>query len=194
MPSLETPGGKTVPIDVDAVNKAFDQTMNDDPPEKDAPPKRPADPPAEERPKRTRQRRTREPKAEKSRTTAGASKPLTDEQRAEGVKGIYQVFAGLALMYGKGTGNPAFEADAMTLIRDADDTAAAVVSVAQTDAQFAARLDKVCGAGPYAAVIVVITNTTLQIARNHRPTLQLPGTVDPMELLTDPDANAAPVA
>lgn len=194
MPSLETPGGKTVPIDADAVNKAFDQTMNDDPPDQDAPPRRPADPPADEKPKRTRARRPREPKAEKSRTTAAAPRTLTDEQRAEGVKGIYQVFAGLALMYGKGTGNPAYEADAMTLIRDADDTAVAVVSVAQADPQFAARLDKVCGAGPYAAVIVVLTNTTLQIARNHRPTMQLPGTVDPMELLTNPDADAAPVA
>lgn len=190
MPSLETPGGKAVPLDTEAVNKAFDQTMNDDPPDQDAPPKRTQDPPAQDKPKRTRRpRQPRESKSEKSRTTSSASRALTDEQRTEGVKGITQIAGAMCLMAAKATASPAWEADAVVIADNADEIADAVVATAQADARFAVALDKVCSAGPYAALVTVMVTVGGQIARNHRPTLALPGTVDPVELLTRPDAN-----
>ena len=40
-----------------------------------------------------------------------------------------------------------------------------------------------CAAGPYAALISVAVSVGTQCARNHKPSLKLPGTVDPAELL-----------
>ena len=108
---------------------------------------------------------------------------LDDGQRASGVKGFAQIGAGIALMFGKATKNSACKADAVTIASAADEIADAAVQVAHADPKFAAALDKVCAAGPYAALISVAVSVGTQCARNHKPDLKIPGTVDPAELL-----------
>jgi hypothetical protein len=133
-------------------------------------------------------RRGRPPKTDKprvvSRTAAG---PLGDEQRIQGVKGLAQIGAGLFLMASKATKKDAYRADAITIASAADDLAQACVETAKADAGFAAALDKVCSAGPYAALISVGVGLASQITRNHRPALKLPGTTDPAEILKAAD-------
>ena len=185
MPTLETTDGKPVdvtPIDAAEVNAEFARAMADDGPDTQAPPKRTPKPaPAEgEAPK---PRRGRPPKAEQPRVTAKAGTALDNGQRASGVKGLVQITAGVALMLGKATKKDAFTADAVTIASAADEIADACVQTAMADARFAAALDKVCSAGPYAALITVGVGVVSQVARNHKPALKLPGTVDPAELL-----------
>lgn len=193
MPTLETADGKPVDVgavDADAVNAQFAAAMNDDGPDEQAPPRRQPKPAAE--PPKPKPRRT--PKAELARTTAGAGAPLDDAQRAKGVAGLVQLGAGVALMLGKATKKDAFTADAVTIASAADEIADACVQTAKADAKFAAALDKVCSAGPYAALITVGVGVVSQIARNHKPSLKIPGTVDPAELLKAQDeAEAADV-
>ena len=112
---------------------------------------------------------------------------LDDGQRAQGVKGFAQIGAGIALMFGKATGKDAYKADAVTIASAADEIADAAVQIANADPKFAAALDKVCAAGPYAALITVAVGVGSQCARNHKPSLKLPGTVDPAELLKAQD-------
>lgn len=193
MPTLETADGKPVdvtPADPDAVNAAFDAAMNDDGPDEQAPPKRQPKPAAEA----PKPKRGRPVKAEQARTTAKAGTALDDGQRAQGVKGLVQLGAGVALMLGKATGKDAFTADAVTIASAADEIADACVQTAKADARFAAALDRVCSAGPYAALITVGVGVVSQIARNHKPGLMIPGTVDPAELLKAQEAQHEPVA
>ncbi len=181
MPTLETVDGQPVaPVDPEAVNQAFSRAMADDSTDGEkAPPKRQAAAEVEV----ARPKSGRPPKAEKARTTARPSVVLDDSQRAQGVKGLAQVGAGVVLMVGKATGNDAFKADAVTIASSADEIADACVQTAKADARFAAALDKVCAAGPYAALIGVMVGVGSQIVRNHRPGLHLPGTTDPDVLL-----------
>ena len=131
---------------------------------------------------------------EQSRVTAKAGAALDDAQRAKGVKGFAQIGAGIALLAGKATGKDAYKADAVTIASAADEIADAAVQIAHADPKFAAALDKVCAAGPYAALITVAVSVGTQCARNHKPSLKLPGTVDPAELLKAQDeAEAASV-
>jgi hypothetical protein len=188
MPTLETADGKPVdvtPVDTEAVNRQFAAAMADDGPDTQAPPKRQpksAAPPTDSKP-----RRTRAPKAEQPRVTAQAGTVLDDGQRAQGVKGWSQIIAGVALMFGKATGKDAFKADAVTIASAADELADAAVQVAHLDPKFAVALDKVCAVGPYGALISVGVGVVSQCARNHKPSLKLPGTVDPAELLRAQD-------
>lgn len=187
MPVLETPDGKTLdvaPDDPAAINRKFAQAMADDGPDTQAPPKRPAEQPQPDAPK---PRRGRPPKAEKARTTAAAGTVLDDGQRAQGVKGLAQVGAGIALLLGKATGKDAYKADAVAIASAADEIADACVQTAKADPKFAAALDRVCAAGPYAALIAVAVGVGSQIARNHKPSLIIPGTTDPAELLKAQD-------
>lgn len=201
MPTLETTDGKPVeviPVDADAVNAQFNAAMNDDGPDEQAPPKR--QPKAQE-PAQSKPRTARQPKAEKARTTsAKAATAFDDGQRANSVKGLVQVAAGGSLMASKMSGKDArkadaWKADAVTLASSAEQIADACVQTAKADAKFAAALDKVCSAGPYAALISVMVGVGSQIARNHKPDLKIPGTVDPAELIKAQDetekANAA---
>jgi len=186
MPMLETLDGKPVdvtPVDGDAVNRKFDQAMNDDGPDEQAPPRR--QPRAAADPDSPRPRRGRPPKEDRSRTAPKAAVTLDDAQRAEGIKGWAQIGAGLCLMAGKATKNDAFRADAITIASAADDAADACVQIAKTDPGFAAALDRVCAVGPYGALISVMVGVGAQLARNHRPRLVIPGTVDPAELLAE---------
>lgn len=186
MPTLETPEGKPVDVvDPDAVNAQFAASMADDGPDEQAPPRRQPKPKAEV--EVAKPRRTRPPKDEKARTTAKAGTVLDDGQRAQGVKGLAQIAAGVALMLGKATKKDAYTADAVTIASSADEIADACVQTAKADARFAAALDKVCSAGPYAALITVGVGVVSQVARNHKPSLVIPGTVDPAELLKAQD-------
>lgn len=184
MPALETVDGQPVTVDPDAVNAEFARAMaSDGSAGEQAPPKRPPDgEPAAPKPKRGRP-----PKAEQSRTTARAGTVLDDGQRAQGVRGLAQVGAGIALLFGKATGKDAFKADAVTIASAAGEIADACVQTAKADPKFAAALDKVCAAGPYAALISVAVSVGSQCARNHKPDLKIPGTIDPAELLKAQD-------
>jgi hypothetical protein len=188
MPTLETADGKPVdptPVDPAAVNARFDAAMNGDGPDEQAPPKRQprGDSPSSDAPKR---KPGPKPKAEQARTTAGTATVLDDGQRAQGVKGLAQLGAGLALLLGKATGKDAYKADAVTIASSAGQIADACVQTAKADPKFAAALDKVCSAGPYAALVTVAVGVGSQVARNHKPGLAIPGTVDPAELLKEP--------
>lgn len=197
MPTLETADGSAVdvtPVDPAAVNAAFDTAMNDTGPDASAPPKRT---PAEvaEQPKRGRGRPPKVPKAEQARTTP--AKPVTaldDVQRAQGVKGVVQLVGGGALMAAKVTENPAFIADAVTISGSADQWADACVDIARSDPKFAAALDKVCASGPRAVLVSLMVGTGLQLLRNHRPAMQLPGTVHPDKLMKEVTDVAVPAA
>ena len=195
MPTLETADGKPVdvtPVDPDEVNRAFAAAMAGDGPDEQAPPKRAPRPPADDAaPKR---KTARPSKAEQARTAARAATVLDDGQRAAGVQGLVQVGAGLCLIAKRATGKDAFQADAITLASNADQIADACVQTAKADPKFAAALDKVCSAGPYAALISVMVGIGGQLARNHKPGLAIPGTVDPAELLRAQEAAAQPVA
>lgn len=185
MPTLETPEGKPVEVvDPDAVNAQFAASMADDGPDEQAPPRRQ---PKAEVEVAAKPKRGRAPKDEKARTTAKAGAPLDDAQRAQGVTGLAQVGAGIALLFGKATGKDAFKADAVTIASAAGEIADACVQTAKADPKFAAALDRVCAAGPYAALITVMVTVGSQCARNHKPSLAIPGTVDPAELLKAQD-------
>lgn len=189
-PELVTPDGKQVDL-AETVNRQFEAAMNDDGPDEQAPPKRQPKAPAEaDAPKRPRGR----PKSEQPRATAKTVTALDDGARAAGVRGLVQIGAGIALMLGKATKREAFEADAIVLASAADEIADACVQTAHIDAAFAARLDKVCSAGPYAALITVAVSVGSQFARNHRPALTIPGTVDPAEILKAAEANPVTVS
>lgn len=184
MPVLETVDGSPVDapkIDPAEVDRQFSRSMAADTPESQAPPRRqPAAVGSESDPK---PKRSKPPKAEQARTTAAPPAVLTAGERAAGVKGLAQVGAGITLLFAKATGKDAFKADAVTIASSADEIADACVQVANADPKFAAALDKVCAVGPYGALITVMVGVATQCARNHRPSLNIPGTIDPAELL-----------
>ena len=193
MPGLETADGTPVdvgPVDADAVNREFSRALADPGPEESAPPKRAKD----ETPAEPRRGRGRPRKEEKSRTETRAAAVLSDGQRADGVKGIAQLGAGLVMLAGRATKNDAFKADAVTIASSGDQLADACVQVAHADPKFAAALDRVCSAGPYGALIVVAAGMASQIARNHKPDLKIAGTTDPAELLKAQDEQEKAVA
>ena len=195
MPTLETADGKPVevtPSDVEAGAAAFQAASNGDGPDPAALPKRAARGPATDGAK---PRVTGKPaKAERSRTVKAPSAALAPDKRHAGVKGLAQIGAGITLMLGKATGQDALKADAVTIASAADDIAKACVETAEADPKFAAALDRVCSAGPYAALITVGVGLASQIARNHRPSLRLAGTVDPARLLEAQDKTEAEAA
>lgn len=186
MAELQTPDGEQVEAAKAEVNARFDATMNDDAPA-------PASPPRKERPAgtadtpATRGKRTRQTRDDKPRTSSrAAAVTLTDEQRHKGAKSLTQVTAGVALIAAKATGNMAFAADAVAITDNGDALADACVETANASPAFAAALDKVCAAGPYAALIGVGVAIVSQLARNHVPSLAIPGTVHPAKLLELP--------
>lgn len=102
------------------------------------------------------------------------------QRRVDGVKGIMQLGAGVCMMVST-RGGDAFKADAVVLAQNAEPMAQACAQVAAENAQFAAILDKVTEAGPYAALLTVTVPMAMQIARNHG--VNLPSTQDPAELI-----------
>ena len=187
MPTLITTSGTPVevaPLDSSAVNAQFRQAMDDDGPDEHTPPERPETPSREG----NRPRRGRPPKTEKARTVATAPAALDDRARSTGVKGWAQIAGSFAIMAGKATGDGAFYLDAVVIASNADALADACVNAAHADPKFAAVLDKVCNVGPYGALVSVVVGIGAQCLRNHKPQLQIPGTVDPAQLLNpEPD-------
>jgi hypothetical protein len=191
MPTLETTSGASVdvtPVDADTINADFQRAMNDDGPDDKALTRRQRREPAADGD--TRPRRTRQPKEEKSRTVTKPAVTLDGNARREGVKGLVQIAALAPLAAYKGTNDTAYLADAAALAGSADELADACAATADADPRFAMVLDRICAAGPYTALIAVAVKIGGQIIRNHRPQIQLPGTVDPMELLTAPEPAA----
>jgi hypothetical protein len=192
VPVLTTEAGVPVPVPDEAdardkANQAFTAAMAASGEDK-APPVKQERSPAEDRPTPARRRRGRPPKDEQARTAPKAAViALDDAQRAEGVKGLAQLGAGLCLMASKATGNDAFRADAIVIASNTEQIADACVQTARANPGFASALDKVCAAGPYAALVGVMVGIGSQIARNHRPGLHLPNTMDPAEILRQAD-------
>jgi len=198
MPALETTSGERVdvtPPGAEETNARFRAAMTSDGPDDQAPPKRAADSVAADGKAKRGPGRPR--KEDKSRAVPATVTALDDKTRAEGVKGVAQIVAGIAMMGGKAAKNDALQADAITIASRAGELADAAVQTAHADPVFAARLDKICAAGPYGALIMVAVGIGTQCVRNHKPDLKLPGTVHPSEILAaaSPPAGApAPVA
>lgn len=129
------------------------------------------------------------PRKEDKARTEPAKPPfvLTTAQRDKGVRGLVQIGAAVALMAGKATGKVVWLADSITISRSAPAWGTACADIADHDAKFAAALDRLCAVGPYAALITAGTETGLQLVRNHRPDLELPGTVHPARLFETED-------
>jgi hypothetical protein len=121
-------------------------------------------------------------------TPTSQPKPTTEspekaaQRRTEGVQGLMQIGAGLALAVGKAKKNDAFKADAFVLASNAEPLAEACASVAADNVPFANALDKVTQVGPYGALMAVAIPMLTQLVRNHKPSTNLPGTKDPKEL------------
>jgi hypothetical protein len=166
---LQAPDG--TPIDLAEANKEFAEAMAATPGEvTDAPPKhKPENPVAA--PKRPRGRPRKDDRARVSAGSTAPPKadPEADARRGDGVRGLVQMAAGLCLVADSRTPdkNIAFRADAVTLAASSDALATACVETAKHSASFAAALDKVTQAGPYAALISVTLGLGAQLARNH---------------------------
>lgn len=198
---IETPDGR--PLDIEAAaeakaatEQAFARAMAS-PPDSDtkAPPRRAEKPDrktagAAEKP-RVARGPGRPPKAAKS-----APSGLSRDVRVQGINGLVGVSAAVLAMAGKGTGDQALSADGVTLAMHADPIAQAVADTADQDERFARVVDRLCTAGPYAALIGVMVGVGSQVARNHG--IEIPGTMAPDELLKaaeeQAEASANPVA
>lgn len=188
MAELQTTDGEAIEAKRAEINAGFDAALHSDQPLPPTPPRRQRAAAAPDAPE-PRPRRARAAKDDKARVTARpAGAVLTDDERRQGAQGLAQVTAGVAMIAAKATGNMAFAADAVTIASHGDALADACVETARHSPAFAAALDKVCAAGPYAAMIGVGVAIVSQLARNHRPSLQIPGTVDPAALLQPPAA------
>ena len=173
MEGVFLPGG--TPVDLDPASEAdreFARIMAADAPAGNEPPP----PPKRVAPDKTDPGYTPKPKREtRARTTTASPKPKataqpqTDSQRREGVQGLVQIAAGLCLILDQRTPEKdvSFKADAIVLASNSEPIADAVVQTARANAGFAAALDKVTSAGPYAALVSVMVGVGLQIASNH---------------------------
>lgn len=182
-----TPDGS--PVDLPDADQEFARAMGATIHDVPAPPKRPEKPqndsPAPKRP------RGRPRKDERARVSGGSSAPSkpdpeADARRGEGVSGLVQIGAGLCLVLDSRTpdSNVAFRADAVTLATNAKALADACVETAKHNASFAAALDKVTKAGPYAALVGVTMSVGAQLARNHGvKAAEMFGAKDPEDLL-----------
>lgn len=175
------------PLDVDAAKqeaeRGFAAAMAAPAGEDKAPPKRAErqdrEPPGSEKPRVDRKPRGRPPKAASEAARAVAA--LSRDERVLGVKGLVQLGAGLCLVGERITKQRAFRADAITLASSADDLAQAVAGTAEHDPRLAAIVDRICAAGPYAALIQVGFQVGMQLAANHGA--PMPGATPPEELI-----------
>jgi hypothetical protein len=164
---LSTPDGKPVELTpVAEAEREFNRAMASDVNNDAAPPRRakPADADPESRPARSRNRPGKNARAAKP-----APKPQSDADRKSGIQGLVQLGAMACLMIDQRTPdtNIAFKADAITLANASDAISDAVVETAKHNAQFAAMVDKITSAGPYAALIGVTFQVGMQLAANH---------------------------
>ena len=170
MEGIATPDG--TPLDLPEVDKEFAKAMAATIHDVPAPPKRPEKPQNDSAaPKRPRGRPRKDERARVSGGSTAPSKPdpAADTRRGEGVAGLVQIGAGACLLLDSRTpdDNIAFRADAVTLASNAKALADACVETAKHNSSFAAALDKVTKAGPYAALVGVTMGLGAQLARNH---------------------------
>jgi hypothetical protein len=116
-----------------------------------------------------------------SKDAAKAVAGLSHEVRKQGMSGLAQLGAGLCAIVGNTSGQLAYKADAIVLASNADGIGEACAATADQDARFAAVVDKLCAAGPYAALIGVMVGVGTQVARNHG--VDMPGTMAPEDIL-----------
>jgi hypothetical protein len=173
---LSTPDGEKVKLDQDFA--AAMAAPEPDEPLAAAPPKKDPDAPfgrtKDGTPKKAPGGRPPKGPHDKPRVTATTPKPSEPkaaqalaESRREGVKGLVQIVSVAPLMLFQRTQNPAFMADTITLNESAEPLAEAVVKTCEVSDSFAALVDKVTAAGPYAALVSVGVNIGAQLMANH---------------------------
>lgn len=197
---LQTPEGESVKLD--AAEQEFNRAMAAPVTDYPAPPKKtPADAPyglkADGTPKRGPGGRPAKDKHDKVRAVSGPVSQQAsqgqDAVRAEGVKGLVQLGAGVCLLLDQRTEGDAYKADALTLANSADEISRAVVETARHNARFGALVDKVCSAGPYAALVQIAFSVGAQIARNHGVlAAEAMGAIPPERLLSQLDEDDSP--
>lgn len=179
---IETQDG--TPLDLDAAVKAeqdFNRAMSTPADSDDkAPPKRGQRGPARPSGDSDKPRVGRSP-GRPSKDAAKAVAGLSHEIRKQGMTGLAQLGAGLCAIVGNTTGQLAYKADAITLASNAGEIGEACAATADQDERFARVIDKLCAAGPYAALIGVMVGVGTQVARNHG--VDMPGTVAPEDIL-----------
>jgi hypothetical protein len=163
---LITPDGK--PVDVKEVDREFARAMAADPKDATDLPRKSAE---SDKAKTEPKRRARPGRNERARTTskkATAPSPQTDAERKAGVEGLVQIGAGVTLLVHQRTHDDAYMADAITLSNSSEMLSDAVVETAKHNARFAAVVDKVTAAGPYAMLTSAVLSVGAQIAANHK--------------------------
>lgn len=132
-------------------------------------------------PRKTPQAPPQRSRSAKRTAPAGKSRPVAaasgrKEAYKEGLNGILQLSAGVAL--------PFVPADSAAILAHGDNVSEALADLGTTDERIGALLDKIVQVGPYGAVIAAIAPMIAQIAVNHGA---LPagilGTVHPVELV-----------
>jgi hypothetical protein len=175
------------PLDAETVEQDFAAMMA-------APPKEQADklnvPPKDkdEKPKasapKTRARTTTKASSTTTKTAAPADPAKLREQRSDGVAGYVQIAAAGCLVTAQQTGSVPLAADAVTLANYAKPLGDAVAETAAANPAFAAIVDKITAAGPYAALAGVVIGMGMQLARNHGVKVaEMFGAVAPEKLL-----------
>ena len=183
---IVTPDGQPVDVDIAAtekINQEFARTMSEPAGDDKAPPRR-----AERAAKAEGSGDAPRVKRGPGRPSKASSEPskakitgLSHDARKQGVQGIVQLAAGACLLAERGTGQPAFKADAITLASSAEDLGEAIAATCDSDERMARVVDKLCAAGPYSALITVMFSVGSQIARNHGAAV--PGTQAPEDLI-----------
>jgi hypothetical protein len=192
-PTLEIDGK---PVDVAEAERQFHASMAtpaSDEPVAPAPPRVAPDAPfgtkADGEP---RKRRAGPGRGNKSRTTATAPAKAKSEsaedahaRRTEGIQSSLGLVGGV-LMVTAGE-SIALKADAVTVVQDAKPLGDAVADAAAVNPKFAAQVDRLINAGPYAALFAVGVKMTAQLASNHGITVarMMPGTQTPEDLIAE---------
>jgi hypothetical protein len=204
--ALKTPTGDIIALE-DA-NVAFARAMAAPEPDEPAPPSPPrkdAEAPygrrADGTPKKGPGGRPAKDRHDKPRTGPQQHSPAktpvdpaaVKALRVEGVKGLVQVVGVVPLMMHQRTGNKAWLADTIALSGSAEPLANAVADTCEVNPAFAAAVDKLSNAGPYAALITVGVSVAAQLAANHGMTFgKALGAKDPEDLISEALAQEGP--
>jgi hypothetical protein len=139
---------------------------------------------------RTTTRRPR-PRAERARRAPSRARkpPVTEEPSIEdGVKGILQIPAGIALLAGQRMNSIPIVADGATILYYGDDFAKVTIQLAETDPRFMALLERAVKFGPYGMALSLIFAMGLQFSRNHEvgqpELLEAFGAMKPEEIIS----------
>jgi hypothetical protein len=184
---IVTPDGTPVDIDpaeADKIEQTFAKAMGDpDPGQEKAPPRR-AEKPQGGSGGQDKPRVKRGPRqAPQGSTGPKKTAPVVSRaDRVNAVKGLVQLSATGCVLASSRVKNPVpFQADAVVLVANSDQLAEAVADTAANDARFAALVDKIATAGPYASLVTVTFAIGAQMARNHG--VPIPGMADPGDIV-----------